>query len=371
MNQTKKILLLIFLTDILVFTLVFSVSGFYNTGVDTSNYVAQIDHVKNPTAPPDPSIARRDFKPLYGLVGGTVLSFVDSKTAILILNCLFLIGLSLSFFYFLRGLEISEKASFVGTLWLITGYPLLKYGLALGTDISGWFFAVLSAAIGLYALSSKKTWLLLVVSVLGFVGFLTKETGVLGLGFVGLVLLFGFEWRYVGFFIKKILAISVPFLVLEGLYVYSIISRGGVTFLDWYHINAEGIHSYQTLPYFAAIESSTFNILILFSLVGLYFAIKSKDILRKKWLAVYIPLFLVSIPVIFWPIYISRIMYIQFLLVIPLSLYGLYFVLQSIKTAHIQKSFFYGAAALPIVTGVFLFLLAGKESLFEVLKSFI
>lgn len=366
MSTRNRFILGILIADVLVMGLVFSVSGFYNRGVDTFGYVQQIEHFSNPEIPLDQSAVVRDFKPFYGIFGAFLVPVVDPETAILILNVSFLIGLSILFFLFLKIIGFQELPAFIGTLWLIFGYPLLKYGLALGTDISGWFFAVLAAYVGYYGIISRKFLPLILASVFGFIGFLSKETGVLGLGFVGLSLLFTLKRESLSFFLKQLISLSLPFLILEGWYMGSIVSRGGVTFFDWYKINAEGIQSYQTFFYLFWIEGSTFSILLLFGLVAIFFAIKTKEIFAKKWLSIYLPLFVVSLPVFMWPIYISRIMYVQFLFVIPLALYGSEKVLAAILNENKKKIFAFSLAILPIVLSITLFLIARNQSLFDV-----
>jgi len=365
MNR-KKILALILLLDVCIMAVIFSVSGFYNKNVDAEDYVLQIERYVDSTMPTSERLERREFKPLYAVLGGSLVqvSNINAETAILVLNTLFFIGLSVSFLFFLILLGFGERAALIGTLWLIFGYPLLKYGLSIGTDISGWFFATFSAAIGLYGLK-KGTFIPLVgASVFGFIGFLSKETGILGLGLVGFTALFYFRRVPFSFFLKLVLSISLPFLILETLFLWSLISKGSQTFFDWYKTNAEGIHSYQTIPYFIGIEGATFHILTLFAVLGLLFALRTKEILKIDWLSRYAPAFIISIPMLFWPIYITRIMYVQFLFMIPLALYGMERSVQGMTESN--RNILLGIyTIIPIIISLSLFLLGHDQSLFN------
>ena len=362
--MTKKIILLILLADVLIMGLVFSVSGFYNGSVDTEEYTGQIRYQGGEDEILSEAVKMRLFKPMYGFIGGVLLPIMEPETSILLTNISFFIGLSIAFFFFLKLLQFGESASFVGALWLISGYPLLKYGLALGTDISGWFFAVLAGVLGLVGLKTGKLWPLIFSSVAGFIGFLGKETGILGLGFAGLSVLFTWDSEKVGLFLKRLAAISLPFIFLEGIYLTYLFSNGIPTFFDWYRVDTKDTKIFQTIPYFAGIEAAAFHILFLFAGAGVFFATREKEFLTKKWLKIFLPLLVVSLPVILWPIYTTRILYIQFLFIIPMALYGADKFLLKINPESRRRMTAIFIAALPVVISVTLFLIARGRSLF-------
>jgi hypothetical protein len=368
MSIKKLFLLILLLADILVLGLIFSVSGFYNDLVDAKDYIPQIEEYAHPgSLVVDTSIAHREFKPLYGILGGPLARYTDARTALLILNIFFFIGLSFAAFFFLDVLGFSSIEALVGALWIISDYPLLKYGLTLSTDISGWFFAALIAAIGLFGVRAKKWWPLLLASTFGFIGFLAKETAVLGLGAVGFMILFSFtkgEWRQ---YLKSLIAISLPFLLLEGGYVAFLIHSGIPTFLDWYQGNAAGISSHQTVSYFLGIEGASFHVLLILALIGFYFSLQNGDIWKKDWLIKFSSLFLASLPVLVWPIYITRIIYVQFIFVVPLALYGAEKVLEKIDKESLRRAVALTFAIIPIAASIILFVFANGRSLFDVL----
>lgn len=371
MFKKSTFIWLIILFDVLSLSLIFSVSGLYNTNVDTSDYVEQIKFYDGTPVDDLGSVERRQFKPLYGVVGSTLTPFLDPKSAILLINVLFFVGLSILFFLLLERLGFSSELSFAGTLWLIFGYPLLKYGLSLGTDISGWFFAVLSSYIGILGIQKDKLYLLAISSVIGFVGFLSKETGVLGLGLVGVLVIFEFSKKNYLDFLKKLLSISLPFFVLESLYFLYLKAKNYPTFLDWYKVNQDGITSYQTLSYLLGIEFASFNIVLLLGGIGIYYAVKSKDMLSLSWLRKFLSLFVVSLPMLAWPIYITRIMYIQFLFFIPMALYGVENIFKNLKNGFMKNILIVFVVVAPIIFNILLFLFGHNKSLFDVLMKIV
>lgn len=368
MKISKRIATLLLIADVLVLGLIFSVSGLYNANVDTSDYVAQIEHFMHRDQSASDQIRFREFKPLYGFLGSFIAPYIGTYNTILFFNVLFFFGLSLSFFIFLRLLEFGEISSLVGTLWLITGYPLLKYGLSLGTDISGWFFASLTAMLGLYAFKRGSYSLLVFTSTLSFVGLLAKEPGVLGLGFLGLFLLFqagDIPWRLLFY---RLIALGGPFILLYGIQHFYLSATGVSSFWDWYFALKPKFEDTQTLSYFVGVEVASFHLLLLLSLTGVIFALYSGDIFKRLWVSKYGALFGASLPELLWPIYISRILYIQFLFFIPLALYGLDKILSGYKREENRKIMALIFSALPIVLSVSLFLVARNRSLFDVLS---
>src|SRR6185437_1215134 len=205
----KYILILLCIDTVVILCAAFVFGVQY---VDTSNYVGQIENYRHLTfISADAWTEFRDFKPLFGALG-MALPFVSPIPLILGTNALFLFGLTILLFYFLLELGFSKEESFLGTTWIIAGYPGVAFGFAGGADISGWFFCIASMIAVLAAVRIGKDRLLILASALGFLGAASKETGVLGLLFGGIYLLL--HLRAWGFWttLKKGLLLSVPFL---------------------------------------------------------------------------------------------------------------------------------------------------------------
>lgn len=359
--ENKKIILLLLAVDVLVMALVFSVSGFFNDGVDTTIYVSQINQFDRGVFDlADTKASLRFFKPFYGVVGLWLVPFLSPYSAIFLMNVSFFILLSIvSFFLFLE-LGFDKKFSVAGAMWVITGYPMLKYGLALGTDAAGWFFSALTILAVLIGSRLSRTRYFILAALIGFLGALTKESGVLGLVFGGVYILVHIGvWNY-----KKIVnflaGLVLPFLILEAFFLFIMAKSGFPTFLDWYSLNLSSYaKEYYKLFYFIGVEASSFNIILVFSLFGIFYAIKKKEFLSREWLARFSGLFVASLPVLMWPIFISRILYIQFLFFIPLALFG-------VANAKILNRYLF---VLPPLFNIFLFLISGNNSLFEIFKN--
>lgn len=363
MSLRKKLLIGIALLDIVLAAAIFSVTGIHNASVDTRDYIAQIRHVAEGVPPEEGLVQYREFKPFYGVVGGFIARVfsLSPENAILFLNLFFFIGLSYIFFFLLLELEFSDREAFVGVMWLMSGYPLLKYGLALGTDISGWFFAALTLFVAFIGFKRNSWVLLSTASLLGFAGLLCKETGVLGLGAAGMYALLQFGVWPTRLWLGRLLSLSLPFLVLYGFQSVVYAQSGTLSFWDWYLALRENIQGYRTWWYLLGIEAAAFHVVGLYALIGLIRAIASGDYRRRVWVSRYIPLFVVSLPMLLWPIFISRILYIQFLFFIPM---GLSFIRRFSGLGFIALSL------VPLAVSFILFAVGHGRSLFEALHIF-
>lgn len=358
-NFLKKFLLL-FGVDVLVMFFVFSISGFYNDRIDTAIYVSQIEDFSMGGTTGSYESSFRLFKPFYGIIGSWLTFVFPPITAILFINILFFIGLTfLSYLFFIK-LNFNVLFSTVGAIWVATGYPIFKYGLALGTDISGWFFAVATIVVFLCAVSQNYSRYIIFSSLIGFLGSLTKETGLLGLIFSGVFILMHINVWSGKKVISWLLFLCAPFFVLQTIFLFIVSSLGAPTFLDWFKLNQGHTEYYSKFFRFLGVEGSAFNIILILSVVGIFLAIKNRDILKRNWLKTYVPLFVASLPVLFWTTPLSRVLYIQFIFFIPLSLYGL-------VKLHKRHVIFY-LMVLPPLFSLGLFLLVRNDSMFDLVK---
>ena len=348
-----------FLVVVAALLLVYLNNGLLNIQNDTTVYVSQIQYFDGDQGK---NIQSHSFKPFYGFVGSLLTPLLTPHQAILIINVVLYIGLIFASFFLLRSFGISEAYSLVGASWVAFAYPVLKYGLALLTDVSGWFFAVATCYIFMKFVKSKNINLLYAVSVVGFLGSLCKETGTLGLIFSGVCLFFMFieknEWIY----LKYITALVTPFFILQGILYFLTTRSGGKTFLDWflYNVNTNTSEKFHSLNYFIPVEIATFNILWIYFLIGLYALYKSRD--NRGY--IFVALFIATLPALLWPLFYIRILFIQMLFVLPVSVYGLLFMVNKTNRLWLKVTFI----ALPIITSIFLFVLANGRSLFDVLR---
>lgn len=364
--KINRYILLLFVFGSLILSVIFLRNGILNVYPDTPVYVEQIKYYNNDTKS-SWSMNYRSYKPFYGFTGSLTTPPLTEHQSLLLINVVFFFGLLFSSFYFLKELELGETYSLIGALWIGTGYPLLKYGLALLTDISGWFFAIATITIFLIGIRKSSKSLLLLASTVGFLGSLCKETGVLGLLFSGLFLVFSWLKKKDSQYLKKIFYISVPFIILQSIFLSILLHKGGSSFLTWFKFNNETVTGLRTPYLFFFTELSTFHILWLYSVVGFYLLVKSKVRTLSSQGILLLSLFISTLPIFAWPAFLNRILYIQYLFVVPFSLFTVKYVYEKTK----NKSILYSTVLLPIIISLFLFLLAGNGSLFDTLKSFI
>jgi len=358
---TRHALIWLLCLDVIV--MLCAASVFHLQWVDTSTYTGQIENFRHFTFySSDPYTEMRDFKPLIGALG-MALPFVPPVALILATNALFFMGLSIVLFYFFGGLGFARRESFLGAVWVLAGYPGVAFGFSGGTDVSGWFFCLATLVAALAAFRANDDRLLLLASLLGFLGSATKETGALGLVFAGVYILLhvrAWGWRAV---LKKLLILSVPFLALDGALMWVLSSAGVPSFVQWFIFAYKLYASVHTLKFFLGAEFAAFNVLWLFVAAGLWALARKKIALTKERWFQLIALFIAALPVIEWPFFTDRILYIEFIFLVPVALLGLQYVERFPMRAWAR----WGIYALPILGGLFFLIIGGHDGLYALL----
>ncbi|MEJ0053543.1 MAG: hypothetical protein WDN10_02335 [bacterium] len=295
--------------------------------VDTGTYLSQIDGWRHFTfaVTDNPWDAFRAFKPLYGVLG-LVGWFLSPVAVLLVVNAGFLFGLSVAAYLCLERLGFSKEETLLGTFWVMTAYPALGLGFAAGTDISGWFFCAATIAIALQAIRLESDRLLMLASLVGFLGATGKETGVLGLVFAGTYLLLVFFDRGFRRTLRSLAALCLPFLVLEGLLLFAISQAGLPGFFGWVTFNNALYADIHTLKYFIGAELATFGILWLPAALGAYALLARRIRTGAREWKLLAALGLAALIPIAWPTFTDRILYIQWIALVPLALYGARFL---------------------------------------------
>lgn len=353
----------------LVAALSFIVIGPFNMHIEGDIYVAQIEQFEAGELTLESSdVAIRAFKPLSGVWGSLLVPLFSPEEALQLMNLLFLLGLPFVAYGFLSELGFSRKEAGIGALWITAGYPVLKYGLALSTDMGGWFFALASAYFVLRGIREHSVRVLILASLLGFLGGAIKEPGVFGLVFGGLYILFTSRVRPIKETVIFLLALALPALILESLLFATLIIAGFPSFLDWYGlvINDDYLGTHYKITKLVGVLGSTFSMLLVYASVGIVSVIRHPAGAGEHPYARTFALLFASLPVLLWTIFISRVLYIQFLFVVPMALLGVRTLLDVLPT-HYRKVGSIVLYALPIVCAVLLFILAGRKSLFDVL----
>lgn len=352
---------MLFATLIAIFD--FSVLGIFQTAQgDTLSYTVTAEYMHSHVMPTDPMlnhfVRARLLKPFYPAVMSVFIPVIPPETSFLIINLLFFFGCIL-FLYKILNEHLGFKPwhAFVGIAWFACSYPMLKYGFALMTDIGGYFFALLSIYIALLSDKRNKPFLLFWAGLTSAIGFTVKETG--GLGMLFILFYWMFKVKELGFWnvFKRWLIAGMPFLTISIALQLIVMNLSGYSYADWVGSNEEASGAkLRKLNYFIGTQGAAFNFLWIFFLYGLYKIKKSSNL---KALCALIP---TGLPVLAWPIFITRILFFQFIYVIPVALNGL----KTLDEKLADKKFVtVVAASLPCLFSLGLFLFAAQRSLFK------
>lgn len=301
----------------------------FHTNNDTEGFISAINFFRGEQVELSPN---RYLNPFYPLVGSTVLKGVTPEMNIIILNILFYFGLALLTYGLIKRV-FNDRVGFMTSSVVITAYPMLRYGLTQVQDVGGYFWFVLSFYAGWRWFEDKRWQWLVVGGVAVSFGMLTKESGAMGALFIGAVILLSqLELK------KKLLAIGTS-AVLPVLTLFINQSRGnevGYNSLQWFIDNWKvyAPTNYNFIK-FAGVNASTYNIVWIFFVAGVYFVLRNWATTPKN-LKIYLAAALIpSLSFLAWPIFISRTVFISAWLIIPLAMYGL--TLLADKSKYSQK----------------------------------
>lgn len=364
-QEHKKDILKIVVANIAILLIAFTYVGLYSVRTDTAHYINQVQvfrgniHINDLEGPFKEMFYYKISKPVYGILGMSIFRFFSPENSILFTNIIFLFGLGLASYFLFLIIGFNNYYSRVGSLWLTASYPVLKYGLALVTDISGWFFLVLSVAVFLHGFKNNSYKIIALSSLLGFLGSITKETGVLGLVFAGVYLILHFIDGHRENFIKKMLALCLPFFVLQVPFMIYLKSLNGPSEMEWIKFNYRiFFHDFYKLKYFMTNEFLAFTFIWFFFAFGLYSVYRSGNY-KLGSTGLYLSAIPSSLLVLLWPVFYYRILFAQLILVLPLALTG-YMFLRERYTTGWKKNAVLALACLPPTLSVVLFLLITK-----------
>ncbi|KND49437.1 MAG: hypothetical protein AB198_00615 [Parcubacteria bacterium C7867-003] len=364
--QDKKYLVILLAVNILTIILAFFWVGPYSVRTDTDHYVNQINVMRGDVEVDDLEGPFKEmyyykiYKPIYGLLSVWPLGSLEPLNVILFLNIIFLVGLTISSYYLFKHLGFEEKFSFYGAVWVATGYPVFKYGLALVTDISGWFFAVLSILVFLYGVKSNRLNLVILASLVGFVGSISKETGVLGLLFCGLYLLFHYRDYTFSKFLKVLASLCAPFLILQITLMLIMSKLNASSLFEWVKFNYRiFFEDFYKLKYFLTNEFLAFGLVWVFACLGFYFLLREKFWQDREKFILLLSAILATSAVLLWPVFYYRILFIQLIFVMPLGLYGARKILNKYEQS-LGKVFSESILLFPVLLNIVLFLLIKK-----------
>ena len=296
---------------LLVFLSIFSVYALkpHIDGGDSIEYVQSIQVLRGEQTP-------NDFTPnriITSLLGLKVIMFVEGfmgnlAFSWLIMNSILYVAMGMFFYMLLAKILDNRRSAFLGTLFLVTNYATLVFGLHYLMDMGGWTFYVASLYFSFKYMESKEDKWLYIASVLVSVGGLVKEYS-----FVAYIVIFGLivftEWKNWSKMIKKVvltgLIAFIPTLVLN-IYVFSIFHY---SYINWFSHQSIYHYNSRILEYIKSF-GSLYNFGWFLFLGGLPILFKrSKKIFQDKTV-LFIWLVILSSSLVFvWPI-VTRVLFI-------------------------------------------------------------
>jgi hypothetical protein len=322
MTTFRKYLLLSLILALLNATIlvIFFVPRFDHT--DTREYVATIKYISGQSG--GELSAHRILKPLPILIGAALTSILSAENTLIVQNLVFyFLSVWLIFLLIYRFYQ-NEKQAFYGTVLYTGAYPMLAYGLAPLTDLSGWFFYLFSVWIALNFLKKPRLETAILSGFVAGFGMLFKENVAAAPIFFASILFLASQLS-IKERIKYILAFGVAFLLFPLVNSMAMYKLYSYSYFDWFR--AGGFHAAHLGGFYAF---SSLRILIeigrvlligwIFVLFGVLKEFAHKNIERIKILLAFIP---PSLSFFLWGYPHNRIIYIAAPLLVLIGSFGL------------------------------------------------
>jgi hypothetical protein len=210
---------------------------------------------------------------------------------------------------------------------------------------------------------------MVLAGMLGFIGSISKETGVLGLIFGGTLVLFQWGRWSTRKIIGWLAALSLPFILLEVVFLVLVRLAGAPSFIGWYGFNSDYAANNYKVMYFLGVQASTFHVMLLLALMGLWRVMQSGEFRSRVWLERRLLPFIAASPVFLWPIFLSRVLFVQFIYLVPLALGGVTWLDANSRSRKLLGVPVMGIVfALPPIVALSAYLVSNNGSLFVLLK---
>ncbi|MCX6760668.1 MAG: glycosyltransferase family 39 protein [Candidatus Nealsonbacteria bacterium] len=320
MTNFKKYLLISLSLALIsaVLLLVYFVPRFDHT--DTAQYISTIKNISGDRGAE--LFQNRILKPMPIFISVLLSPVFGEKNSLIIQNLVFYFLSVFLIFLLIYRLYKNEKQAFYGTVLYIGAYPMLAYGLAALTDLSGWFFYILSILISLNFIEKPNLKTAFLAGSIAGLGILFKENMAAAPIFFASILFLTTNLS-VKDKLKHILIYGIPFAIIilvNSIIIYKLYSY---SYLDWYMAQfnhpQEGFFAYTPLR--IAIEM--IRVLLVgwvFVLLGIKKELIAKNKERMKVLAA---LILPSLSFFLWAYPHNRIAYIAAPLLVLLGSFGI------------------------------------------------
>jgi hypothetical protein len=321
MSNFKKYLLLSLIAAFFnaAVLLVFFVPRFNHT--DTQQYVSTIKYVLGEEG--GEVFPARILKPLPILIAALLNPVLSPKNALIAQNVIFYFLSAWLIFLLIYRIYRNEKQAFYGVILYIGAYPMLAYGLASLTDISGWFFYILSVLIALNFLEKPVLKTAFLSGLVAGFGMLFKENSAAAPIFFASLMFIAVKVPFKEK-LKYLLTFGAAFAIfpaISSVFIYKLYSY---SYLDWFgvsKVSAGGGALYVISPLRILIEAGrVFLIGWIFVLLGAIKEFTQKNIGRIKVLLAFIPS---SLSFFVWIYPHNRMMYIAAPLLVFVASFGI------------------------------------------------
>ena len=289
---------------------------------DTISYVSTIKYLLG--EPGGEVSLHRILNPMPMLIGAVLFPFTGGENALILQNVVFYILSILLVFFLVYRIYNNEKQAFYGTVLYMTAYPVLAYGLAAITDMSGWFFFLLSVLLSLNFLKNPSFKTAALAGLVAGFGMLFKEN-VASAPFFFVFLVFIATNFPLKEKIKYILVFGLVFLLFPIINSIVLYSNFSYFYLHAFQAGGTDVKSFEgfymyTLPRILIEIVRVFLIGWIFILMGAFKEFIFKNNERSKILLSFIP---PALSGFLWYCPHNRILFIAFPILVLLGSFGL------------------------------------------------
>ncbi|MFA5062259.1 MAG: phospholipid carrier-dependent glycosyltransferase [Patescibacteria group bacterium] len=320
--EKHKILIWLFLLASLNLALFAALYGFHPNN-DTYSFIEFIRFFRGEHMSFFFFVPARYLNPFYAVMGATIFRFLTAEQGLIMTNIIFYYGLVFLTYGLIRRVFKSNFIGFTSALIVISGYAMVRYGLTQVQDIGGYFWFLLTIYAGWrwWENTKNKNWLFLGGIAVAF-GVLTKESGCMGALFVGILFLLDkVSWKERAFNFIRFSVFPLATIIVNSF-------RGSAihySSLQWFTFNWQTYttDNYTLFKWFG-VHASTYNILWLFIIVGLYFLIKNWRTLDRNIKIYLLAVIPSSMSYYLWSLFVARTVFISAWFFVPIACYGIY-----------------------------------------------
>jgi 4-amino-4-deoxy-L-arabinose transferase-like glycosyltransferase len=292
-----------------------------STAPDTDEYAATIRYVAQ--VPGGELYWYRILKPLPILVGAALIDLVSPVDALILQSVVFFFLSIVLVFELTYELYGDGRQSAYAAVIFAAAYPMLAYGLVALTDLSGWFFLLLTVLLSIRYLKVPNRKKVFLIGLIAGLGMLFKENTAAATIFFAAFMFLNKE-LVLADRCKYVLIFGVAFLILPGINTIILLKLYSQSYWSWFMWNWNGKREtlYAYTPLRIAMEVVRVMLLgWLFVAAGIVAEYWHKNEARQRILFALVP---ASLSVLLWPFLHNRTMYVAGPLLAILASSGLF-----------------------------------------------